>query len=202
MLNKVAIFAAVFIAGGIVWEIISALYRRLNRAVTTRLSRRWARLGVIGGDEKIGRTAASPSIILIIWLSGSCLFADAFYFVLNIPRMPHDFLVNSGVALLSVIVLVCGVSLTSLHRWEWDTQGISWKGVLRSRSLQWPTITKLGYSWIRSSFYVSDHQNRRVYWSYQRTFQSDRIIEAVKTRRPELFANASKGFRAACASAG
>jgi hypothetical protein len=70
------------------------------------------------------------------------------------------------------------------HTWQWDARGLRWHGALRSTSMRWPEIVRLGKSW-DGGFFAADKTGRRISWSTY-TLGHEALLRAIHTARPDL----------------
>lgn len=153
------------------------------------LGRNWVRRGKvrIAGDQ--GHTCMSPLILLTGLL---CAGAATAFLVLGLldPQSLRDrgqFIAWAG--------LVGGFSLAFLlilpysrHAWEWDPNGLSWRGAWRSVSIPWSHIDCAGKTWDGRTF-VADADGRRICWSCVLEHQA--LRDAIARRRPDIMVPAA-----------
>jgi hypothetical protein len=90
-------------------------------------------------------------------------------------------LIIAGFAIASA----CAAVVAS-HRWEWNSDGISWHGVWRARKLSWPQIRSFGQDWT-GNFFVTSEVAGTIRWSTY-TYEYQALNEAVAKYRPDLVA--------------
>ena len=70
------------------------------------------------------------------------------------------------------------------HTWDWDRDGLRWRGAWRAVSMRWPDLARLGKSW-DGQFFVADKTGRKIYWSPY-TLEHEALRRAIETARPDL----------------
>jgi hypothetical protein len=148
-------------------------------------ARKWVRRGKVWvkGDE--GHTCMSPFVLLVGLL---CAAMAAGCLVLGL--LDPGSLEERG-QLIAWAGLVGGFSLVSLlilpfsrHAWDWDREGLRWRGAWRSVSIPWPDIKSAGKTWDGQTF-VADARGRRICWSPY-TLEHEALRDAIARRRPDI----------------
>lgn len=137
----------------------------------------------IGTDA--GHTCMSPYLLLV---GLSLAVAAAVILVVGLAwpeslRDPRDF--NAWVGIVAGFSLGCLAILPfTRHTWQWDATGLRWHGALRSTSMRWPEIVRLGKSW-DGQFFAADKTGRRICWSTY-TLEHEALLRAIHAARPDL----------------
>jgi len=149
------------------------------------IARSLVRRGKVRVGADAGHTCMSPYVLLVGLLSA---VAAAVFLVLGLIwpeswREPGAF--NAWVGLVAGFSLGCLAILPyTRHTWQWDATGLHWQGALRSASMRWPEIARLGKSW-DGRFFAADKAGRRIYWSTY-TLEHEALARAIHRARPDL----------------
>jgi len=149
------------------------------------IARNLVRRGKVRVGADAGHTCMSPYVLLVGLL---CAVAAVVFLVLGLV-WPESW--QEPGAFKAWVGLVAGFSLGCLailpytrHTWQWDATGLRWQGALRSASMRWPEIARLGKSW-DGRFFAADKTGRRIYWSTY-TLEHEALLRAIHTARPDL----------------
>src|SRR5262249_4142486 len=148
-----------------------------------------ARSLVRRGKGRVGAAAGHTCMSLFVLLVGlMCAVAAAVFLVLGLA-WPETW--QEPDAFKAWVGLVAGFSLGCLailpftrHTWQWDATGLRWQGALRSASMRWPEIARLGKSW-DGRFFAADKAGRRIYCS-EYTLDQELLDRAIHTAGPDL----------------
>jgi hypothetical protein len=149
------------------------------------IARSLARRGKVQVGADAGHTCMSPYVLLV---GLSLAMAAAILFVLGLVwpetlREPGEF--NAWVGVVAGFSLGCLAMLPfTRHTWQWDATGLRWDGALRSTSMRWSEIVRLGKSW-DGGFFAADRTGRRIYWSTY-TLEHEALLRAIYAARPDL----------------
>jgi hypothetical protein len=161
------VFGAVLVAGGAI------------------LARIWARRGKVRIESGSGHTCTSPYVLLVAVL---CAVAAAAFLALGLVypealREPGELKAWAG--------LIGGFSFLSLviapftyHTWEWNREGLSWRGAWRAVSIPWSKLARVGTSW-DGRFFAASKSGKKIYWSTY-TLEHEALRRAIETARPDL----------------
>jgi hypothetical protein len=137
----------------------------------------------VGADA--GHTCMSPYVLLLSLLL-AVVAAGLLVLGLAWPetlREPGEF--NAWAGIVAGFSLGCLMILPfTRHTWQWDATGLRWHGALRSTSMRWSEIVRLGKSW-DGGFFASDKTGRRISWSAY-TLKHEALLCAIHSARPDL----------------
>jgi hypothetical protein len=148
-------------------------------------ARSWARRGKVWvrGDE--GHTCMSPLVLLV---GGLCAVVASACLLLGF--LDPDSLRDRG-QFVAWISLVIGFSVAFVfilpyarHTWDWDRNGLSWRGAWHSVSIPWSDIQSTGKTWDGQTF-VADARGARIYWSAY-TLEHQALRAAIAKQRPDI----------------
>jgi hypothetical protein len=165
-----------------VFEVILVGLLTLGAAI---IARNLVRSGKVRVETDAGHTCMSPYVLLLALLLA---VVAALLLALGLAwpeslRDPRDFNAWIGVVAGFFLGFLAILPFTR-HRWLWDATGLRWHGALRSASMQWPDIVRLGKSW-DGQFFAADKTGRRICWSTY-TLEHDALFRAIHKARPDL----------------
>jgi hypothetical protein len=149
------------------------------------IARNLIRRGEVRVGVDAGYTCMSPYILLVDLLL-AVVAVGLLVLGLAWPetlREPGEF--NAWAGIVAGFSLGCLMILPfTRHTWQWDARGLRWHGALRSTSMRWPEIVRLGKSW-DGGFFAADKTGRRISWSTY-TLGHEALLRAIHTARPDL----------------
>jgi hypothetical protein len=148
-------------------------------------ARNWARRGKVWVAGDAGHTCMSPLILLLGLLCGAAATAVLALGLLypESLRDPGDFYAWAGLIGGFLLGFLLILPFTR-HTWDWDREGLRWRGAWRAVSMRWPELARLGKSW-DGQFFVADKAGRKIYWSTY-TLEHEALLHAIETARPDL----------------
>lgn len=149
------------------------------------LARNMVQRGRVRVENGAGHTCMSPYALLVAVLCGlmaaACLALGLFD--PESLREPGQFYAWMG--------LIGGFSLAFLgilrhtrQTWEWDREGLRWRGAWREKSMRWSDLARAGKSW-DGQFYVADKAGKKIRWSTY-TLEHEALARAIAAARPDL----------------
>ena len=163
---ELALFAALFGVGAI-------------------FARNWVRSGKVWVRGDAGHTRLSPFVLLLGLLCGAVAAT-----VLALGLVYRESLREPG-DLYAWAGLIGGFFLGFLlilpftrHTWDWDSEGLRWRGAWRAVSMRWSDLARAGKSW-DGQFFVADKTGRKISWSPY-TLEHEALRHAIATARPDL----------------
>jgi hypothetical protein len=149
------------------------------------IARNLVRRGKVWVGANAGHTCMSPYVLLVGMLLA---VIAAVFLVIGLAwpatlREPGEF--NAWVGVVAGFSLGCLAILPfARHTWQWDATGLRWHGALRSTSMRWPEIVRLGKSW-DGGFFAADKTGRKISWSMY-TLEREALVRAIHAARPDL----------------
>src|SRR5215467_14620210 len=126
-------------------SVLEAIVVGLLTVGAAMIARSLVRRGKVWVGADAGQTCMSPYVLLVGLLSA---VAAVVFLVLGLAwpegwREPGAF--KAWVGLVAGFSLGCLAILPfTRHTWQWDATGLRWHGALRSTSMRWPEIVRLG----------------------------------------------------------
>jgi hypothetical protein len=165
--------------------IVGAILMGLLAGGAALLAQRWVRRGKVWvkGDE--GHTRMSPFVLLVALLCGAMAAACLLLGLLD-PRSLQErgqFIAWAG--LVGGFSLACLLILPYARQaWDWDGNGLRWRGAWRTVSIPWCGIKRAGKTWGGQTF-VADERGTKICWSSY-TLKHEALRDAVARQRPDI----------------
>jgi hypothetical protein len=166
-------------------SVLEAILAGLLTLGAAIIVRKLVRSGEVEVAAGAGHTCMSPYVLLVALLLAVAAVA---LLVVGLAwpqtlREPGEF--NAWVGIVAGFSLGCLAMLPlTRHTWQWDAAGLRWHGALRSISMPWPEIVRLGKSW-DGAFFAADKTGRRISWGTY-TVEHGALLNAIHTARPDL----------------
>jgi hypothetical protein len=144
-----------------------------------------ARRGKIWIGSGAGRTCMSPYVLLVGLLCGAAALSCLVLGLLEPESLREPGAFNAWAGLIGGFTLAFLAILPfTRHTWAWDAEGLRWRGLLRSVSIPWTELVRVGKAWGGRCVAVG-RTGHRIYWSAY-TLEHEALRHAIQRARPDL----------------
>jgi hypothetical protein len=141
--------------------VVGAIIGVATAILTTALVQR----GEVLIGQTRGSTRQSPQIFVVGALCATLAIAALIWGALD-PATVHEptdataWICLVGAFALGFVIM----SIYALHRWDWDEEGLHWRGAFRRTSISWADLSRVGRSW-DGQFVARDRRGRAIRWT-------------------------------------